>query len=694
MLKTILISKIETTRESNAMAMVFASAFLKLSRIFFLVATLITVTMGGAFAANVPSITSMQRRVTPRASDRIANQEKLLPPTFCFPPMVPPHKKSEQEPKLLPPLPPFRKSQRLPSTIKRAPEPKRLPAPVFAPLQPIRLPDNKAGSEAASLEFERWQPPGIYSPKVDSGAEKTIDNRGMIFDSEMILDDNVDHSKPSPLSTIRMPISEVMQVAHWEDSAGTSVSNASTLSLVDRSVCPAMNWAHADDFSATPLPVDPWFHDADSEQTVYDDKQPVPTQRPWIEWGRKFYGSGITPPSETWLGDTNLVQQQLYLYGDYRTGISTGRNDLARIDNWASRLNLDLDYRITATERFHAFFGPLNRATQFTRLERVDGDWEYQTFYNLNPVTAYFEGDAGALLGGAAGTPSPFELPVTAGLVPLVFQNGIWLEDAASGFAFAIPARHSRLLNWANFDATFFAVFDQINSPAFGADKHAAQAFGTALFIDAYDGYIETGYAYLNDREGLGRSYHNATASYTRRYFDRISNSIRLITNMGQDLPKADRTADGALLLIENSLVTNEPLTVVPYFNLFAGWGRPQSVARAGVAGGVLRNTGINFEIDGLNGYPTLDATGADTAGGSIGVDLIGDDLDRQWLLEASYVTAHGDRALISGDQFALGTRYQVAISHRSIIRFDTMYGWEKGDNNINGSRIEYRWKF
>jgi len=70
-------------------------------------------------------------------------------------------------------------------------------------------------------------------------------------------------------------------------------------------------------------------------------------------------------------------------------------------------------------------------------------------------------------------------------------------------------------------------------------------------------------------------------------------------------------------LLVENSWITSSPLRVVPYANFFVGWDRPQSVARAGVSGGILRNTGINFEIDGLNGYPTLDATASDTAGGS-----------------------------------------------------------------------------
>jgi hypothetical protein len=132
-------------------------------------------------------------------------------------------------------------------------------------------------------------------------------------------------------------------------------------------------------------------------------------------------------------------------------------------------------------------------------------------------------------------------------------------------------------------------------------------------------------------------------------------------------------------------------MNLIPYFNVFSGWDRPQSVARAGVSGGVLRNTGINFEIDGLNGHPTLDATAADSFGGALGVDLIGDDFNRQWILETAYASPHGDRAFISGDQFALGTRYQFAISHRSIIRMDAMHAWVRGDENLYGTRIEYR---
>ncbi len=452
---------------------------------------------------------------------------------------------------------------------------------------------------------------------------------------------------------------------------------------------------HHDDFSPTPLPNEAMYHDGMREQWVYDAKNSVPVQHPWIEWGRIFYGDGITPRGYNWFGNTNLAHPQFYLYGDYRTGIASGRNAVGRTDNWASRLNLDLDLRLTDTERFHAFIGPLTRGVAFSQVALVDGKLDYQPIVNLNPVTGFFEGDLGAILGGMADESSPFELPFTVGLVPLLFQNGIWMEDAVTGAAFSLPARHSRALNWSNYDATFFAIFDQLNSVAFGNDEHAAQAFGTAWFIEAYDGYIETGYAYLHDRNFDERSYHNTTFSYTRRYFDRISNSIRVIVNAGQDLPKADRTADGALLLFENSLVTGAPYNIVPYMNLFVGWDRPQSVARAGISGGILRNVGINFDTDGLNGFATLDPSASDTAGGAIGIDLLGADYDRQLLLELAYLTPHGNsNAATPDDQFAAGTRYQFPISHRSLLRFDAMYGWRNGLDDVYGTRMEYRWKF
>ncbi|MDA0657917.1 MAG: hypothetical protein O2931_06745 [Planctomycetota bacterium] len=351
----------------------------------------------------------------------------------------------------------------------------------------------------------------------------------------------------------------------------------------------------------------------DVETSIYGGKYLVPTQRPWIEWFRGMYQPGPIPESTGLFGTTNPTAPHFLLYGDYRSGI--GYVDQGGQDKLiaAQRLNLDLDLKLTGTERIHAFIGPLDRGANITRWEYDDGDVDFFEEFDSDFDTFFFEGDLGALWGGMRGKDSPFDIPFAAGYIPLFFQNGIWAEDAMLGAAVTLPAKNSATFDWANFDLTFFVGWDELDSPAFPADDSAAQLYGFNWFLEAYGGYFEIGYAFLDDQVSTGRSYHNTGFAYTRRWRDRLSYSIRYLSNFGQDSAAGAQTADGQLFLFESSLITRWPSRIVPYFNLFAGFDRPQSLARAGVAGGVLRNTGINFETDGLTGFPTLDPTGPET---------------------------------------------------------------------------------
>ncbi|MCA9134455.1 MAG: hypothetical protein KDA45_14900, partial [Planctomycetales bacterium] len=237
---------------------------------------------------------------------------------------------------------------------------------------------------------------------------------------------------------------------------------------------------------------------------------------------------------------------------------------------------------------------------------------------------------------------------------------------------------------------------DQINSDAFPGDNNAAEFFGTAWFIEAYDGYIEADYAFVHDDVGEHRSYHNFSIAFTRRYFHRVSNSVRYITNFNQSLPRQERTADGHMLLLENSLISTAPNTFVPYLNFFYGQGRTQSLARGVGAGGILNNTGINFETDGLTGYPTLDASGVNSTGAALGFNILGAEFSHQLLLEVAALAANGAPQFrqAAGDQYAVGMRYQKPLSHAWIFRTDHMVGWRRGADDLRGSRVEFRWKF
>ncbi len=300
------------------------------------------------------------------------------------------------------------------------------------------------------------------------------------------------------------------------------------------------------------------------------------------------------------------------------------------------------------------------------------------------------------MLGGWTGKYSQLDMPVTVGLIPLLFQNGIWLDDALVGVATTIPAKNNPYLDWSNYDVTFFAGFDEVTSPAFEEEQSGVDVFGATAMIEAKGGYFEIGYAYLNDTEVAGRSYNNIGISYTRRYLNLMSNSMRVIFNTGQGGATDDRTANGVLLLAENSFLTPWPYNVIPYVNVWTGFDDPQSVARAGAAGGVLRNTGILFETDNLTGYPTLDASGSSTYGAAVGLNLLSPEFTHQFILEAAALQVFGDPALrnAAGNEYGVGARYQVPISNATLLRFDVMHGFFDNAPDVSGARAEFRWKF
>jgi len=455
-------------------------------------------------------------------------------------------------------------------------------------------------------------------------------------------------------------------------------------------------------------PAEGWFapdalypgdYDAQKQLDIYGDKHMNPTARPPVELGIRLYDRGAYEPRPTWFGAKNPINSHLMAYGDLRVAAAAydngvpGKSDQSVV---ASRLNLDMDLALTATERIHAFSRPLDKNGSFTRYQFRGGSKndELVDQFDFNLDTLFFEGDLGAMFQGWTGRTNKIDLPVAVGRVPLFTQNGIWLDDAFDGLALSITAKNSPSLDISNMDLTFFAGFNQVTTAAVANSNDHAKVFGLAGFADVRRGYFELGYGYV-DADDKDFSYHNVSAAFTKRYGGRINNSVRLIGNFGQDA--TTKTADGVLVLVENSLIPRRPLNAVPspinfvpYFNFFAGFDSPQPLARAADSGGVLKNTGINFESDGLTGFPTLDAGAKDSYGGAFGVEyLFG--LHRQIVFEAAVVERMNDNPL--GTQYALGARYQHPLNNAWILRLDAMHGWREGQKNVYGARLEIRRK-
>ena len=437
-------------------------------------------------------------------------------------------------------------------------------------------------------------------------------------------------------------------------------------------------------------------YNADGQVEIYGGKTPVEPPRPPIEIGRQQYTSGLYDESSTLFGRLNPLLPGLAIYGDWRTAVaynSNAGNDIAQI---ATRLNIDVDLKITGTERIHAFFTPLQDDNRFTRFEfgGGDGDKLFTEEFDPDPQTLFFEGDAGSIYSGLSGKEAGFDLPFTVGLFPLFLQNGIWANDAILGGAVTLPARNSSALGLANFDITFFAAFDNVdNAGNVTTDEDNNPLYGVTAFIDALDGYIEAGYGLIDRRDEIdGVATNFLTAAYSRRYYNTVSNSTRLFANFAGDFDV--EKDDGFAIISENSLISGLPSTLIPYANFFIGFGNPQPLVDGNNAG-ILKNVGINFETDALTGYPKLDDTASNAFGGAIGLQYLFN-LDRQIVFEVAMVEPFEDDGIGAKDtQYGFGVRYQVPLNRAWLFRADATYQiLEDGDEDNFGLRAEIRRKF
>jgi len=439
-------------------------------------------------------------------------------------------------------------------------------------------------------------------------------------------------------------------------------------------------------------------YDAEGQSEIYGGKTAVEPPRPLLELGREQYTSGIYDESSTLFGKLNPLLPGLSVYGDWRTAVAYNSNNGKDIAQVATRLNLDVDFKLTATERIHAFFTPLQDGTKFTRFEfgGGDGNGKFNDELNLNPQTLFFEGDAGSIYSGLTGQYAGFDLPFTVGLFPLFLQNGIWANDAILGGAVTLPARNSAALGLSNFDITFFAGFDNIDNASFvkangKVDNDNANLFGVTTFVDAFNGYIEAGYGFLQGTgPEAGVEQHFLTAAYSRRYANTISNSTRVFANFGDD---GHGNGDGVAIISENSLISPLPSTLLPYANFFVGFGNPTPLVDGNNAG-ILKNVGINFETDALTGYPKLDDTASNTFGGALGVEYLFN-LDQQLVFEVATVQPfENDNIGAKGAQYGFGVRYQIPITRSWLFRADATYQIQEGVDDNFGFRTELRSKF
>ncbi len=388
-------------------------------------------------------------------------------------------------------------------------------------------------------------------------------------------------------------------------------------------------------------------------------------------------------------------QPRLWAYAINRTTVQTfdsGRTDAPRETEIANRLDLFANLQLTGTEKIVLGVRATdnNRPNRFTRYT-FDGQNEgFNDEFGFNVETLFFEGDLGSLFPvlDQAGI-KPIDYGFTVGRQPIVFQEGILINDTIDAFGLVrnnIPFpgtsnfRVSAMWGWNRLDRNDFDDPEAEDSNMYGvfvaADTHVSTFNFDAIYVDDE-----------LERDGL---YFGVSAIQRLAAFGGISAAFRVNTSIALDeeVP-GNVVGDGVLLTAELSKTVPGSDDIV-YFNSFVGIGNFTQAGREAVVGGPLANTGILFASPNLSTYGAEinPFTEDDVIGAAIGYQAFWDNKRRNLIMEVA------GRHDLSGrpeafDSLGVGLQLQQAVGRHVQLQFETFYTLNEGRDDGAGARAE-----
>jgi len=460
----------------------------------------------------------------------------------------------------------------------------------------------------------------------------------------------------------------------------------------------------------------------DSQSFISDvvrdpDRSAVPGGRPapLLEIGDPYYGQGEINEGVELPGGA-IINPSLLVYGTFRSaiqvfddGIDAGAEGAKATSEWASRLDIFANLRLTATERFLLGFRPLDGERGFSGYHfEPDADDGWNEAWDGTVRTAFFEGDLGELLPDLdRSDDSLLDFGFSIGRQQLLFQDGVMINGTMD--AVGITRNSLRFLpGSSNIRSTFLFAVPDAFQPARGDGRHLLGLFN-ALDLNLF-GVETTGevdFAYVNSRDAAGQGLFLGVG-FTQR-LGAFNTTFRY--NGSFQLGEDDGSVEnGSLLTSEISLdIGSDPLLPdVLYLNTFVGVDRYRSAFRDGESGTPLGRVGILFAAPGIGRYGS--ALASQPAGS---VDRAGHPLvqaDRSIGFALGYqmfflkgrhqliVEVAGRRSTADGVDngvIGAGARYQVAIGQHLVLLGETFGALIEGEKPAaGGGRLELLIKF
>jgi hypothetical protein len=446
------------------------------------------------------------------------------------------------------------------------------------------------------------------------------------------------------------------------------------------------------------------------------DRSAVPGGRPapLLEIGDPYHGQGQVQEGVELPGGA-VVNPSLLVYGTFRSSIQTFDDGLdagpqggKATSEWANRLDVFANLRLTATERFLIGFRPLDGDRGFSGFQfEPDPDDGWKEALDGTVRTAFFEGDLGEILPDLdRDDDSLLDFGFSVGRQQLLFQDGILINGTMD--AFGLTRNSLRFLpGLSNVRSTFVIAVPDLFQPARGDGRHLLGLFNafdaTVLGIET-SGEVDAAYVNSRDAAGqgvfLGVGFTQRLGSFNTTF--RYNGSFQI----GEDDGSVE---NGSLLTAEIALdIGADPLVPdILYLNLFAGIDRYRSAFRSADAGTPLGRVGILFAAPGIGRYGSVFASqdALDGAGHALtqADRSLGFALGYQAFLGASHrqqliFELAGRRSTADGVNngvIGLGARYQIALGQHVVVLAETFAALLEGEEPAaGGGRLEFLFKF
>jgi hypothetical protein len=405
---------------------------------------------------------------------------------------------------------------------------------------------------------------------------------------------------------------------------------------------------------------------------------------PLFEWGNGFLEPGeLKEPIRLPTGA--IWSPNLIVWGTARSGLAGRSNNNDNAGEWANRLDLFAQARLSPTERFVIGLRPFDKNGVFSGYD-FDGENTTDGF-NLDVQTLFFEGDFGEIFPKLDREDSrALDFGFGIGRQPVNFQEGILINDVVD--AITITRNSLRFGGLSNFRATALFAWDEIEPAGQGEDPEGGM-LGVLTASDFTDSYVEVDLlTTFSDNPAIGDGLYAGVGATQR--FGGMASTFRA---------NASQALDDNSTAIDNGLLLTSVLSWVPhethdnlYVGSFLGIDNFTSASRGPATPGPLANIGILFAATGLGtvGSP-ISPQGADVIGGSVGYQQIMHGGRSQIIYEAGLRLATDDR---DDNTIAVGARFRKAIGQRMVLTLDAFAGNDSIDDTFIGGRVEISWNF